>query len=60
VSASSQQAALTWSAHDLDDDATCNRCGFDAAEWWHIERMKPREDRTEQPICSAYQQDQKV
>lgn len=37
--------------HDLDGEAICRRCGFDAAEWWHLERMKPRGEREEQPAC---------
>ena len=37
--------------HDFDGDAICRRCGFDGAEWWHLERMKPREERQEQPEC---------
>jgi len=37
--------------HDLDEDACCRRCGFDAAEWWHLEKQKPKEDRDPQPEC---------
>lgn len=37
--------------HDLDDDSVCRACGFDAAEWWHLERQKPKESREEQPPC---------
>lgn len=37
--------------HDLDDDSCCKRCGFDAAEWWHIEKQKPKDERASQPPC---------
>lgn len=37
--------------HDLDDDACCHRCGFDAAEWWHLERIKPKDQREPEPQC---------
>lgn len=37
--------------HDLDDDSVCTRCGFDAAEWWHLERQKPKTDREQEPPC---------
>lgn len=37
--------------HDFDDDSVCRRCGFDGAEWWHLERMKPKQDREPQPPC---------
>jgi hypothetical protein len=39
--------------HDLDEDACCVICGFDAAEWWHLERHKPKEERERQPECTA-------
>jgi hypothetical protein len=38
--------------HDLDEDAVCTRCRFDAAEWWHIEKHKPKEDREPEPPCT--------
>jgi hypothetical protein len=38
-------------SHDLDDDSVCRRCGFDGAEWWHLERMKPKDEREPQPPC---------
>jgi hypothetical protein len=37
--------------HDLNDDSVCRRCGFDGAEWWHLERVKPKQDRDPQPPC---------
>jgi hypothetical protein len=37
--------------HELDEDAVCVKCGFDATEWWHLERMKDKPDRQPQPIC---------
>jgi hypothetical protein len=37
--------------HDFDDDSVCRRCGFDGAEWWHLERMKPKDDREPSPPC---------
>jgi hypothetical protein len=39
--------------HDFDDDSTCRRCGFDGAEWWHLERMKPKQDREPEPSCQS-------
>jgi hypothetical protein len=39
--------------HELDEDACCIRCGFDAAEWWHLERQKPEGERDPQPECTA-------
>lgn len=39
------------SNHELDDDSCCIYCGFDAAEWWHLEKQKPKDDRDPQPIC---------
>lgn len=39
--------------HDFDDDSVCRECGFDGAEWWHLERMKAKEDRQPQPRCSV-------
>lgn len=39
------------SGHDFDDDSVCRRCGFDAAEWWHLERRKPIDARDQQPPC---------
>lgn len=41
--------------HELDEDACCTKCSFDAAEWWHLEKQKPRESRDPQPPCSAQQ-----
>lgn len=38
-------------SHDFDDDAVCKRCGFDGAEWWHIEKQKPPYAREPQPNC---------
>lgn len=38
--------------HALDEDSCCIRCGFDAAEWWHLEKQKPKESREPQPQCS--------
>ena len=40
--------------HEVDDDSICVHCGFDSAEWWHLERMKEPENREPQPICSAF------
>ena len=37
--------------HDFDDDGVCYVCGFDGTEWWHLERMKPKEDRQPSPPC---------
>jgi hypothetical protein len=37
--------------HDFDEDAVCIRCGFDGAEWWHLEKLKPKEERNEAPSC---------
>lgn len=39
--------------HDLDEDCVCNRCGFDAAEWWHLERQRPESSRERQPECTS-------
>jgi hypothetical protein len=39
--------------HEYDDDSCCIRCGFDGAEWWHLERMKPKQDREREPACTA-------
>ena len=39
------------SQHEVDEDACCIHCGFDAAEWWHLEKHKPKEDRQPQPPC---------
>jgi len=38
-------------SHDFDDDSVCTKCGFDGAEWWHLEKMKPKDERVEQPPC---------
>lgn len=37
--------------HELDDDGVCIHCGFDGAEWWHLERMKEPENREPSPPC---------
>jgi hypothetical protein len=37
--------------HDFDDDSVCRKCGFDGAEWWHLERMKRKDDRAPEPAC---------
>jgi hypothetical protein len=37
--------------HNYDEDCICTRCGFDGAEWWHLEKMKPKEDRESEPVC---------
>jgi hypothetical protein len=39
-------------AHAFDNDSVCRHCGFDGAEWWHLERMKPKQDREPEPACS--------
>lgn len=43
--------STTSAQHDFDDDACCKRRGFDAAEWWHLEKQKPKKDREPQPEC---------
>lgn len=41
--------------HELDEDGVCV-CGFDATEWWHLERQKPKEEREPQPPCTRVNQ----
>lgn len=38
--------------HDMDDDGVCRRCGFDGADWWHLERQRPKRERRRAPRCS--------
>lgn len=40
-------------AHTFDDDSVCVRCGFDGAEWWHLERAKPLTERQPEPGCES-------
>lgn len=40
-------------AHTFDDDSVCVRCGFDGAEWWHLERTKPFSERQPEPGCES-------
>ena len=30
--------------HVFNDDGVCIRCGFDGAEWWHLERINLESD----------------
>lgn len=37
--------------HDFNEDSICRLCGFDGAEWWHLERQKAKRDRDPEPKC---------
>ena len=40
--------------HDLDEECCCKRCGFDAAEWWHLKRSRPESVDAKMPPCEHY------
>lgn len=38
-------------SHDLDPDCVCRRCGFDGAEWHHLQSLRPFDERDDAPDC---------
>lgn len=46
-----QNQPSTGPRHDFDADAVCVKCGFDGAEWRHLNNVTGQ--RTPQPLCTG-------